>query len=104
MTRARTDKIDARLLACLREVAVLGEKAVARMDSVGAVGRRGADNRRDVEVAVLGRGRADTDRFVGHPHVQRVLVGGGVNRDRLDAKLAAGANYPDCDSATICDE
>ena len=104
MTRARTDEAEPRALAGLGEIAVLGQKAVAGMDRVGAVGRRRADNRGDVEVAVLGCGRADTDRFVGHPHVQRVLVGGRIDRDRRDSQFAAGTDDPDCDRAAIRDQ
>ncbi len=104
MARARPHEVQPGTLAGLGEVAVFGKKAVAGMDGVGAVGDRRADHRRDVQVAVLGRGRTDADRFVSHPHMHRVLVGGGVNGNGRDSEFAAGADYPDCDRATICDQ
>jgi hypothetical protein len=104
VTRARADEVQARALTCLGEVAVLGQEAVARMHRVGAEGRRGAENRRNIQIAVFGRRRPDTDRLVGHPHVQRILVRGRVNRDRGDTELAAGPDYANCDCSAICDQ
>ena len=72
------------------------------MDGVGPVGQHRADDRRDIEVAVLSRGRSDADRFIRHPHVQSVLVGGRVDRNSLDAEFAACADYPDGDRTAIC--
>ena len=56
----------------LGELGVFGQEAVARVDRVGVgdFGRR--DDVGDVEIAVLGRRRADADRFVGQADVHRV--------------------------------
>jgi len=101
VARERADEMQTRAAAGLGEVAVFGEEAVARMDRVGAIGQRGADDRRDVEVAVLGCGRPDAYRFVGHAHVQRILVCSRIDRQRGDVQLAAGADDPDGDRAAI---
>ena len=61
---------------------VLGEKAVARMHGVGAGDLAGGEQRRNVEIAVLGRRRADADALVGEPHMHGVGVGGRMHRDR----------------------
>ena len=85
MAGARPDEPQSGAMAGFGEIAVLGQEAVARMDRVGAVGNRGAQDRRDVEIAVLGRRRADTNRLVCHPHVQRLLIGSRIDGDRRDS-------------------
>ena len=102
--RRRPDELDVAGLADLGEVGALREEAVAGMDRVGAGDLRGADDRRDAQVAVGAARRADADVLVGEPHVQRVLVGLGVDRDGLDAELAAGADDPQGDLAAVGDE
>src|SRR5215469_130325 len=104
MARARADKGQTRALACLGEVTILGEEAVAGMDRVGTEGGCSAQNRRDVEVAVFGGRRADTDRFIGHSYVECVFVGGGIDRDRRNTELAASADNTNCNRSPISDE
>jgi hypothetical protein len=48
-----------------REIRVLGEKAVARVDRVGTALLGGCDQLRGVEIALAARGRSDADRLVG---------------------------------------
>ena len=88
----------------LGELRVLGEKAVAGMDGVGAGDLGGGDEARDLEVGVARRRGADADVVVGEADVQRLAVGLGVDGDRLDAELAAGANDAQRDLAAICDQ
>ena len=57
---------------------------------VGDFGR--ADDRRNVQIAARALGRADADRFVGEARVQAVAVGFGIDRDRADAQVLAGAD------------
>ena len=74
------------------------------MDRVGAGDLGGADDRRHVQVAVEAPRRADADVLVGEAHVQRVLVGLRVDRDRLDAELAARADDAQRDLAAVRDQ
>ncbi len=50
------DEDDARVGARLREVAILGQEAVAGVDGLGAALARGGDDRGDVEVALAASG------------------------------------------------
>ena len=61
------------------------------MDRLGVGDLGGADDGRDIKVAVGGARRADAHGFVGQAHVFRVAVGLGVDRHGLDAERAAGA-------------
>src|SRR2546427_7652733 len=102
--RVGPDELDVTGFADLGEIRALGEEAVPRMNSVGARDLRGADDRRDVQVAVRAAGRPDADVFVGEPHVQRVLVGLGVDRHRLDAQLTARKDDAECDLSAVRDQ
>ena len=57
-----------------------------------------------VEVAFRRIGGADAIGEVGELDVQGVLVGVGVDGDRLDAELLTGADDSDGDFAAIGDE
>ena len=101
---ARADKDKTALFDTLGEVGVFGQEAVARMDGdrVGHLG--GADDGRHVEVAVLRLRRPDAHRLVGEQHVLEALVGGRVDRYRLDAQFAAGAQDTQRDLAAVGDD
>ena len=86
------------------EARVLRQKAVARMHRVGAGDLAGGEQRRDVEIAVARRRRADADAFVGEPHMHGVGVGGRMHRDRRDAELLAGAQHAQRDLAAVGDQ
>ena len=88
----------------LGEAGVLGQEAVARMDGVGAGDLAGGDERRDVEIAVAGRRRADADALVGEADVHGVGVGGRMHRHGGDAELLAGAQDAERDLAAVGDE
>ena len=71
------------------------------MDGLNVGDFRGADDRRNVEVAFLEAWRTDADGFVGEFHMQRVTVGLAVDGDRLDAQLLAGANHSQGDFPSV---
>ena len=74
------------------ELRVLGQKAVARMNRLGAgVLRRGDDGGHD-QIALVRLGRADADGLVGVAHRIGVGVLRGVHGHRLHAQLAGGAH------------
>ena len=76
----------------LHEIRVLGQESVAGVDRLGAGDLAGRDDGGDRQVGLGRGGRADADGFVGHAHVHRVTVGGGMHRDGLDAHLAGRAD------------
>jgi hypothetical protein len=98
------DKMDVVLGQDFGEARVLRQEAVARMHGVGAGDLAGREQRRDVEVAVFRRRRADADAFVGEAHMHRVGVGGRMHGDRRNAELLAGAEHPERDLAAVGDE
>ena len=71
------------------------------MDCLAAGRRRRGDDRRDVEVALRRRRRADAHRSIGEPHVQCIFVGGRVDGDGLDVELVQRADHAHGDLAAI---
>ena len=104
LVAGRPDERDVRRDADVGELGVLGEKAVAGMDRVGAGDLGGGDDARNVEIRLARRRRADADVVVGEAHVQRFAIGLGVDGDRLHAELAAGADDAQRDLAAIGDQ
>jgi len=102
--RAGADEADLAGFAHLGEVGRFGQEPVAGVDGVGVGDLRRGDDRADLEVRVDVLRRADADVLVGEADVQRVAVGGRVDRHRLDAELAAGPDDPQRDLAAIGDE
>ena len=98
------DEHDARFGEGLREGRALGEKAVARMDRLGARLEAGGDDLVDYEIGLRRRGRPDGDRLVGHFDVQRVLVGFGIDGDGPDAHAARRLDDATGDLATVGDQ
>ncbi len=98
------DEHEAALLDALREVRVLREEAVARVDAHRVRDFRGADDRRHVEVAQRRRRRPDADGLVREQHVLQAVIGGRVHGSRADAEFAARAQDSQRDLATIGDD
>ena len=88
----------------LGEPGVLRQEAVARMDRVRPRDGRGAQDGRDVQVAVPRRRRADAHAFVRQPHVHRLVVGRGMHGNRRDAQLPARPLDPQRDLAAVGDQ
>jgi hypothetical protein len=95
------DESEPRLAHGAREGRALGEEAVAGVHGVGTCVLRDAEQLVDDEIALGGGGRTDVKGLVGEPHVQRGAVGVGVDGDRLDAELAAGADDAHRDLAAV---
>ena len=102
--RLWADPDQARVDNGLREVSVLGEKAVARMDRLGAGLLGGGDDLLAAQIAFLRGGSADVHRFIRLAHVQRFGVGVGIDSDRAHAETLGGANNAAGDFSAICDE
>ena len=102
--RVRADENDAGLGERFGKGGALGKKAIARMHRLGAGFPGRGDDLFDHEIGLGGRRRTDRHRLVGHLDVQRILVGLGINRDRLYAHAARRLDDPARDLATIGDQ
>jgi hypothetical protein len=74
------------------------------MDSLSAGLLAGSDDLVHDQIGFFRSSRADADGFVGQIDVQGVLVGLGINGDRLDAHLAGGLDDAAGDFAAVCDQ
>jgi len=86
------------------EFRVFGQEAIAGMDRIGLGDFRRRNDRRNVEIAVLGRGRPDAHRIIGEPDMHRIGIGGGMHRDGFDAHFARGAMNAQRDFAAVGDQ
>ncbi len=102
--RGRPDEDESRGVDRLGELGVLGQEAVARVDRVGAGDLGGGDDAGHHQVALTRRAGPDADVVVGEADVQRVAVGGGVHRHRLDAEFLAGTDDAKGDLAAVRDQ
>src|SRR6201996_7694726 len=84
-----------------REIGVLREEPVARVNSLSSGAHGRVDDSGDVEVTVACGRRADGERDVRRRDVQRVGVGVAVHRDRPDAHGLERANHPDGDLTPV---
>src|ERR1035438_9558247 len=100
----RTYELDVTGLALLGEFRVLRQEAVPWMDGVdiGDLGR--AYDPVGPQVAVRAAGAADAYRLVGELHVERLDIRLGIDRERLDAELAACADDSQGDFTAVGDE
>ena len=74
------------------------------MDAVRARRFGRGDQRIDAQIALGGRRRADPVRLVGEPHMQRLRVCVGIDRDRAQAEPLGGADDAAGDFAAIGDQ
>ena len=72
--------------AGLGKAGILREETVAWMDRLRAGAFSRANQFFHCQVTVPGRRRPDGDGFIGQPHVARIDVRLGINRDRPDTK------------------
>jgi hypothetical protein len=100
----RADEDDARVGARLREVGVLGEEAVARMDGVGAGPARDVDHRPGWRGTTRSRPAGRWHGLVGGANEGRLAIGIRVDGDGADAHRAAGADHPGGDLAAVRDQ
>ncbi len=85
LVRGRADKPDAGFRAGFGEVRVLGQKAVAGDDALGAGVLGGLQNQLAAQITLGGGLAAQRHRFVGGADVLAVTVRVGVHRHRGDA-------------------
>ena len=102
--RGGADEREARLVAALREIRVLGEEAVARMDRVGAHRARRLEDAVDGEIRLRARRGSDVYGFVGLGDVWRARIGVRVDGDARDPQLAHAAQHALGDLAAVGDQ
>ena len=98
------DEDDAGLGQRARKGLALGQEAVAGMHRLGAGLAAGLDDLVDHQIAFGGGRRPDQNGLVGHFDMERVAVGLGIDRDRLDPHAAGSLDDPAGDLAAIGDQ
>ena len=103
-TGGRTYELDVAARTHLREMPVLREEAVARMNCIDVGNLRGAYDAIDFEIALrAGRG-SNANGFIRQLDMEALQVGLGIDGDSLDAELFAGPNDPQGDFAAVGDK
>ena len=87
-----------------REIGVLRQKPVARVNALGTAVPRGLDQPFDREIAFARLCRTDAMRLIAQPHMQGARVGGRVDGDGAHAKSFGGTSDTAGDLAAIGDE
>ena len=83
---------------------VLGEKAVARVNRIGACDLGCGKHAWDVEIAFCALGGTDTNRLVRKTYMKRMRIGLRVDGHRGDAELLARGNDAERNLSAIGDE
>jgi hypothetical protein len=100
----RADEGKAAFLHPLGKIGIFREETVAGVDGLGVGDLGGGDDGGDVEIALVARGRADADGFVGELDVNQVAVGFGVYGDGANAQFPAGPLHAQGDFSAVGDE
>jgi hypothetical protein len=90
--------------AQLRELRVLGQEAIARMNALSPRGPGHGNDALSLEIAQPGRSRSDEMGLVGVAHMQRARFGLRIDRDDAQAQPPGGAGNAAGDLAAIGDE
>ncbi len=102
--RRRADPGQAGVDHGLREVGVLGQEPVPRVDGVGAAALGHVEELVHHEVGVRRRAAAEGVGLVGGLDVQGIPVRVGVDGDRRDARVPARPGNPDGDLTAVGDQ
>jgi hypothetical protein len=71
------------------------------MDRLGVAVLGCSDNGLDIKIALLWWSLTDTNRLIGHLHVQGVAIDGGIYGYGFNSHFAAGVDNSDSDFAAI---
>ncbi len=99
----RPDELDAGRFAGVSKARILAEKPIPGMDGFRSGRVCGGDNLGVVEITVGGRGRTETDGFIGHHDVERATIGVRIDGNAADITLTESADDPDGDLSAISD-
>ena len=100
--RSGANELNARAFACLREIGILGQETIARMNCVGAF--RLCQGNDLIDGKIRGNGSlslANLVRFIGLCSEQSSLILLRINRDGSDAQLFASANDSNRNLASV---
>lgn len=86
------------------EIGVFRQEAIAGMDDVGVRQFGGAQDTGGVQIAVLGGGRADADRFIHEAQMREAGIGFGMDADAVQPEQAAGPGNAQGDFTAIGDQ
>src|SRR6202042_3149833 len=88
----------------LGELRAFGKEPIARVNGVGTGPRRYLEQLRDIEIRLSRRHPAEGIRLAREADVRGVAVGISVDRDALQARVAARTGHPDGDLAAVRDQ
>jgi hypothetical protein len=100
----RADEDDAGLFKRARKGFAFRQEPVAGMHRFGAGAAAGVDDLLDHQIALARRRRPDRHGLVGHFDMERVAVGVGIDRDRLDSHAPGSLDDPAGDLAAVGDQ
>ena len=103
-TGRRADEGDTGLVQRLGKLHVFRQETITRMHRLGAGFLDCRHDLVDHDIRLVRRGRADMHRLVRHLDMQRISVGVGIDRDRLDPHLFRRLDHPAGDFATVRDQ
>ena len=103
-TGRRTDQGDLVAGQLAGKGGVLGQESISRVNGsrLGLFG--GIDDGIHHQIALSGRRRSDANGLVGHFHMQGILIGFGIDGNRLDFHFARRLDHPAGDFTTVGDE
>ena len=100
--RSRANKLNARAFACLREIRIFRQEAIARVNCVSTLRLCQSDDLINSEIRGNGSfSLANLVRFIGLCSEQSSLILLRINRDGPDAQLFASANDANRNLASV---
>ena len=84
-----------------REIGVLREESISRMDRIRIGYFRSGDDSRDVQIGLGALGRSDANSFISKPNVQAVGISSRVNSDCFNAHFLTSPNHAECNFPAI---
>ncbi len=72
------------------------------MNSLGSSRLNGFQNGRNIQIAILGRCRTNTNSFIRHQYMSCSFIRIRINGNRFYTHLFQGSNNATSDFATIC--
>ena len=97
----RADKDETAGLHAFSEIGVFRKETVAGMDRFGISDFGSTDKSRHVQIALMNRGRSDTNGLVGEANVLGIRICKRVGNHRFNAHFLTGALNAKCDFSAV---